>query len=699
MSRRFMVLVCAALVVVACNQKTETKSAGPLAPAPGGVRSADAPTETLVPSTATTATTSDAGIPIYDTPEEFTAACTRAVADVHARLAALEAYDGPRTIANVLAPANEMWRVMSNGWNEASLMQNVHPDPAYRKAAEDCDQEFVKLQMDINLSRRLYDRIVSVNVAGADEPTQYSQFKLVRDFKRAGVDRDGETRSKIRVLVEGINLDSQRFGRAIREDARGIEVDASELSGLPEDYIAAHPPQANGKILITTDSPDYVPFMTYADSDAQRKALRTAQRNRGYPDNAATLKSLLSERFQLAQLLGYPNYASYITEDKMVGTPEAAQAFLDDLAKVVAARVSADKAILLSRLRDTDHNASEVQSWQYPYLAEQERKARFSIDSKELRTYFRFGNVRQGIFALAQRMFGITIKDWDAPVWAPDVTAHEIWEDGKLIGRFYLDLHPREGKYKHAAHFPIRLGIDGKQLPLSALVCNFPGAGNPDSLMEHSDVVTFLHEFGHLLHSELAGQGQWINNSGVATEWDFVEAPSQLLEEWAYDYPTLKTFAINAGGKSIPEDLVKELDRARRFGEGIDTATQLYYAALSLDYYDRDPAALDLDKEMSAIEQKYSPFPALTGTHFYASFGHLDGYSAMYYTYQWSLAIAHDLHSRFETDGVDNPLVSLAYRRSILDPGGSKPADQLIRDFMGRPFTLDAYHDWLTRAD
>lgn len=641
----------------------------------------------------------DAGMPLYDAVEDYVAACNTTIADLRARLSALENYTGPRTIEKVLLPANEMWRQMSNSWNEAGLIQNVHPDPAFRKAAEECDQEFVKLQADINLSRPLYDRIADVDVSHADEATQYSQFKLARDFRRAGVDKDGTTRGKIRALVEEINLISQQFGRAIREDVRGIDIDSpAGMAGLPDDYIAAHPPGTNGLIRITTDTPDYVPFMTYAKSDAERKALRIAQRQRGYPPNNDNLKALLQKRFELAQLLGYPTYAAYITEDKMVATPERAQAFIDDISKIVSARVNADKASLLARLRSTDRDATEVQSWQYPYLAEIERKERYSIDSKELRTYFRFSNVRQGIFDLTERMFGIKIKDWDTPVWAPDVTAHEIWQDGKLIGHFYLDLHPREGKYKHAAHFPIWLGIAGQQLPLSALVCNFSGASNPDALMEHSDVVTFLHEFGHLLHSQFAGRGQWVNNSGVATEWDFVEAPSQLLEQWAYDYNTLKSFAVSAQGKTIPEEMVKQLDRARRFGEGIDTATQTYYAALSLAYYARAPSTLDLDPMMVEIETKYSPFPPVPDTHFYASFGHLDGYSAMYYTYQWSLAIAHDLYSRFE-EAHGDPQVSLAYRKAILDPGGAKPADQLIEDFLGRPFSLDAYRTWLTRAE
>jgi thimet oligopeptidase len=689
MARIVAALACIAVVLAGCGQKTQTPpQKTPIAP------SAPAGPGPLAPDTGGDA------MPLYDTAEQYAAACRAALADARTRLKALETSDGATTVDGALQPANDMWRLIANAWNEANLVENVHPDPAFRKAADDCDQEFAKLSAEINLSRPLYERIAAVDVAHEDAPTQYSLSKIVRDFKRAGVDRDEDTRTKIRAVVEELNTLSQNFSRTARDDVRSIAlVSADDLVGLPDDYIAAHPPGLDGKIRITTDYPDYFPFMTYAASDAERKALRIAQRSRGFPQNAETLKAILAKRYELARLLGYRDYASYITEDKMVQSPERAQAFVDQVAKMVKDQVAADKALLLKRLQASDPKATAVEAWQYPYLAEQERKERYAVDAKELRTYFLFAGVREGMFQLTENLFGIEIKDWNAAVWAPGVTAHEIWQDGKVIGRFYLDLFPREGKYKHAAHFPIHPGIEGKQLPLSVLVCNFPGASDPKALMEHGDVVTFLHEFGHLLHAQFAGHGKWANNSGISTEWDFVEAPSQLLEQWAYDYGTLKTFAINAAGQPIPEDLVKQLNRARKFGEGLDTATQTFYAALSLAYYDRDPASFELDPMMIELENAYSPFAYVPGTHFYASFTHLDGYSAMYYTYQWSLAIAHDLFTRFQKGGLDNRELSLAYRKAILDPGGSKPADQLVSDFLGRPFSLDAYRDWLGRPD
>jgi thimet oligopeptidase len=684
MLRTLIVLALSAAVIAGCGPKPQGPK--PLDGSPAGTQPLATPDAAAI------------GMPLTDTVEQYSAACNAALADARARLLALETFEGSRTIDGVLVPLNELSRVVSNTWNEAGIIEIAHPDAAFRDAAGACNRDYAKLGSEISLSRALFERVAAVDTSKADTATQFSQFKLVRDFKRAGVDKDEATRRRIAKLVAEINQAGQNFDRIIREDVREITLESeADLAGLPDDFIASHPPGADGTILITTDAADYSPFMAYADSDSARKALRIAQRSRGYPENTAYLKTLLAKRHELASLLGYSSFAAYITEDKMVQSPERVQRFIDEVAQIAAAPVATEKALLLERLRKTDPAATQVESWQFAYLAEQERRERFALDSRAVRAYLAFANVQQGIFDLAERLFGITIKEWDAAVWAPGVTAHEIWQDGKAIGRFYLDLHPRDGKAAQSAHYPIWAGVEGKQLPLSVLFDNLPGEGDPYALIEHAELARFLHEFGHLLHHQFAGHGVWVNNSGIATEWDFVEAPALLLEQFAYDYATLRTFAVNAQGKTIPEELVRQLNRARRFGEGIDTATQTHYAALSLAYHDRDPTHIDLDAELVEIENKYAPFPYLPGTHFNANFAHLNGYSATYYTYQWSLAIARDLFTRFAIESPANPAVSIAYRKAILDPGGSAPATELVEAFLGRPFTVGATSDWLAR--
>jgi thimet oligopeptidase len=289
------------------------------------------------------------------------------------------------------------------------------------------------------------------------------------------------------------------------------------------------------------------------------------------------------------------------------------------------------------------------------------------------------------------RLFGLSYEPVaDAVVWHDEVTAYDVLRDGGRIGRIYLDLHPREGKYKHAAQFTLADGLADRQLAEGVLVCNFSRG-----LMEHDHVVTLFHEFGHLLHHVLAGSGEWTRFAGVATEWDFVEAPSQMLEEWAWDADVLRTFATNASGEPIPADLVERMRAADDFGKGYQARTQMFYAAMSYWFHTDRPA--DLTAAMQELQARYSPFAYIDGTHMFASFGHLSGYSSAYYTYMWSLVIAKDLFSAFDPDDLFAPDVAGRYRDRVLAPGGTKDAADLVADFLGRPYTFDAYAAWLAR--
>ena len=234
-------------------------------------------------------------------------------------------------------------------------------------------------------------------------------------------------------------------------------------------------------------------------------------------------------------------------------------------------------------------------------------------------------------------------------------------------------------------------------MPEAALICNLPGGqpGDP-GLMTHDDVVTFFHEFGHLVHALVSGRHQWIGISGISTEQDFVEAPSQMLEEWTWDPATLATFARHyETNQPIPEALVKQMRRASEFGKALNVRQQMVYARLSLSIYDREPKAVDTTAMVKEIVSKYTPYPFVEGTHFQTSFGHLDGYSAVYYTYMWSLIIAKDLFSQFDRANLLAPTVARKYRDTILAPGGSKPAAALVRAFLGRPFAFEPWEKWL----
>jgi len=629
----------------------------------------------------------------------FRAMCDADMKAAQEALDRLVSVKGKRTVANTLDTYNELMMHALNVAYPAGLMESVHPDSAYRATAEKITQEIDKFLTDLSLNRDVYDAIAAVDPKGLDAETSYFREKTLRDFRRSGVDRDEATRKKVSELNEHLTLLSQQFGRNIRQDRRFITVDSpDDLKGLPEDFIKSHPAGDDGKIKITVENPDYVPVLRYAENGDVRKRLRFERQNRAYPVNIGVLDSLILVRHELATLLGYPSWAAYITEDKMIGTAENAAAFLDRVSKLVVAPARDEYQIYLQRKREDVPDAKAVEQHEASYYGQLIRKRDYDFDAQAARPYFPFAEVKKGVMDVMSTIFDVQFKKIeDAEVWHPSVEAYEVYEGKKLLGRFFLDLHPRDGKYQHAAQFGIHKGIRGKQIPEAALVCNFPGGKEGDpGLMEHRDVQTFFHEFGHLLHTIFGGDVRWAPVSGTSVERDFVEAPSQMLEEWTWDPTVLQTFAKHyETGEPIPVEMVENMRRADTFGRAIDVAYQLYFANLSLNIYNKDPKDVNTDAVVAKYERELVPFPGMKDTHMQASFGHLDGYSAVYYTYQWSLVIAKDLFSKFDHEHMLDPTIPTKYRKTVLAPAGSRPAADVVRTFLGRDFNYDAYESWV----
>ncbi len=626
----------------------------------------------------------------------FDKVCAADLQAARDRFEALETLKEPASVASVLVPLNELGIVMDRNMNRASVYQSVNPDPEVRDVAAKWEQEYSKLETEINLSRPLYDAVASIDVSNSDAPTRRWVNKLLDDFRRAGVDKDEATRGKIRQLKEELVKITQEFGKNIREDVREIKLDSpDEMAGLPGDFIKSHQPGADGKITITTDYPDYLPFISYAKSDSRRLELYRAFRRRGYPQNEKVMEQMLQKRYELAQLLGYKNYAQYVTENKMIRNPQAASDFIEKVSNAASRRAEHDYQELLQRLQKEVPGATEVGDWQKTYISDLVKREAYDFDAQSLRQYFAYDRVRDGLFDITGKLFNVSYKKVNIPVWDPSVEAYEIYADGELIGRFYLDMHPRKDKYKHAMMTQIVTGVKGVQLPEAALVCNFPGGDGTPGLMEHDQVETFFHEFGHLLHHIFAGRQPWIGISGISTEWDFVETPSNLLQEWAWDPAILKMFAKNENGETIPDELINKMIRARDFGLGLFARQQMFYAAVSLNFYNRSYQDFDPLEMVKKLQAKYTPFGYVDGTYMHLAFGHLDEYSAIYYTYMWSTVIAKDLFSRFREEGMLNTQVATAYRDKVLAPGGSEDAAVMVRNFLGRDYSFDAFEKWM----
>ncbi len=597
----------------------------------------------------------------------------------------------PRSTHEVLRLWNELEVALGGVGAIAETFTELHTDPEARTQGETSLQQVDQLLTEISLDAELYAVFQNAQPQEVDAESSRLLEDVLRDFRRSGVDKDDATRTRLAEISARMVLLGQEFARNIRNDVRSIRVTPDEVEGMPEDWIELHPP-VDGLVTVTTDYPDAIPFFTFAKDADARLSLRKAFLNRAWPENDAVLRELLELRREYASLVGYPDWAEYEAEVKMIGHGKKIEQFITSVVDTARESAQRDYHVLLQRAKLDDPDATSVSLADKDFYLELVRKEQFGVDSAEVRKYFQFDRVIDGLINLTEELFGIVFARGQAPVWDEDVRVYEVTlqDPGAApvpLGRAYLDLHPREGKFAHAAQFTLVDGIDGVQLPEGVLGCNFGR-----DLLDHDDVVTLFHEFGHLLHHLLAGRGRYARFSGVATEWDFVEAPSQMFEEWAWDPQVLASFAVNESGEPIPAALIEKMRAAKDFGKGFDALTQMFYSAMSYVFHVQEIP--DLTATMRELQEKYSLFAYIPGTHMMANFGHLAGYASGYYTYMWSLVIAKDMFSAFSGNLFDKE-VAARYRDRVLAPGGTRDAADLVESFLGRPYSLEAFTSWL----
>ena len=603
-----------------------------------------------------------------------------------------------RTLQNTLRPYDDAVRHLNSASYLAGLMQTVHPDAAFRDRATAMTDKVGAAQTALSLNRPVYLALQSLNTSSADKATRYYVRRLLLAFHLAGVDKDDAQREQLRKLNEQLISQQSSFDRNITDSRNTITATAAELAGVPADYLEHHKPGPNGLIEISTDYPDYFPVMKFAHNPAVRRRLSLAFSTRAYPKNRDVLRQMMESRYAIAQIIGYSSWADYNAADKMAVNSARIAEFIqqfDDAVRPVAKR---EFALLLAEKRKSDPAAAQIYDFESPYLAELVRRSSFDFNSQTVRPYLAYDRVKQGILDTAAQVFHLTFRREDsAHAWDPSVETWDAFEDGKMIGRFYLDMHPRKGKFKHAEMAPVLDGVRNVQLPEAALICNFaePTATDP-GLMEYGDVVTFFHEFGHLVHWLVSGRQQWAGISGISMEGDFGEAPSQMLEEWMRSPQVLAGFAKSyQTGEPIPAELVARMNRASAFNRGNDAMRQNSYSAVSFDIYKTKPQDVDLAAIWDEDARRYTFFKPIDGEQSYASFGHLGGYSSAYYTYMWDKVIAEDFFSQFNAANLMSGETSMRYRRQVLEPGGSMSANDLVKNFLGRPQNIEAFKRWV----
>jgi Zn-dependent oligopeptidase len=633
--------------------------------------------------------------------EALTAWVSARLAAHETELAALLAVEGARTPENSLRHFDAAIEQLNLAGSQAGILNSVAADKAVRDQAQMEAQRVAMAGSALSLNRAVYDALVAMKLDGASAATKHYVERTLLGYRLSGVDKDEATRERLHALHDKATQLSLEFSRNIQEGGKTIEAAPDELEGLPADYIARHPAQKaeNGveRVTLTTDPPDMMPVMTFAASAELRKKMFLAYNTRAYPANRQLLLDLLATRQEIASVLGFRSWADLATADQMMESAAHVRTFLDRLDEASREGARDEHAQVLAFARARQPELAEIDITSRGYWYEQFRRTKYDFDSQSVRPYFPYARVEAGVLETAAKLFKVEFRPSQAPAWHEAVSVYEVFEGAQLVGRFYLDMHPREGKNKWFSAAPVVTGVRGRVLPEAALICNFPTPEEGDpGLLQYSDVVTFFHEFGHLMHAILGGHTEWVGLSGFATEGDFIEVPSQMLEEFFRDEKLLQAFAKHyETGETLPSALIRSMKLAGAFGRADWVRTQLYYTTLSLNLHDQDPAGIDPDTLTRELYGKFQPWTWLEGSKMYASFGHLTGYSSNYYTYMFDKVIALDFFAQFDPKDLLGGNAGERYRRTVLEQGGSKPAKEMVRDFLGRDEEFAAFAKWL----
>ncbi len=610
--------------------------------------------------------------------------------------------DAPRSYAATLFPLEAAGTIISDAYGKGPFMARVHPDAAVRDEATRQEERLAKWGTDLMFRRDLYTAISEFAATGEAAALTGTKRRLldewVRDFRRAGHELDTADRDRLQGLKQRLVELQVQFNKTLDEWDDHIEVTADDLEGMPEGYAAGlRPGSREGTYLVSMEYPDYVPFMQQARRRDLREALQFKFWNRAAAENRPLLEEAIATREQMAVTLGYPTWADYAMEVKMAKTPAAVAAFYESIVPGLTAKAQGELETM-SKLFEADYPGETLASWDWAFYHNEQKKGDFGVDANEVAAYFPLDEVLAGMFAVTGDVFELEYNRVDdAKAWHPDVALYEIRDRGSDQPRayFYADLFPREGKFGHAAAFSIVYGeelADGTyRVPVAAIVANFtkPTADQP-SLLKHSEALTLWHEFGHILHFCLT-EVDLVRFSGFDTEWDFVEAPSQIMEHWMWQPQVLQRFARHHETREpIPTDLVERLIAARDLNVGLHTVRQVFLGQVDLMMHDGRP-----DKDLDRITREayaYTLLPFHQGTFFVASFGHLmGGYDAGYYGYLWSKVYGDDMFSVFEAEGITSPEVGARYRREVLAQGGSRDAIDHLRAFLGREPSSEAF--------
>ncbi len=583
----------------------------------------------------------------------------------------------------------------------------VNPNKELRDVARDTMQETQNFFIEnVESNKKLYEALKAYAHGNAkNEVLSAEQQRFIdetlKEFERAGLNLPDDQREKIIALKKEIVALELEFDKNIADDQSTIEVEKDDLAGMKDDFIASLKKTEAGKYIVGIDTATYLAVMTNCSVPQTRKKLWHASINRSYPANKKVLEDLIAKRYQLAQALGFATYAALELDDQMVKSPARAAQFIADLNKKAQVKAMQEfKAFMQDIPAGVELTKDgKLRPWDVFYLKNYYKLKKYNVDEAVVAEYFPMQETVDGLLHIYEEFLSLELKQLPASgLWDADVRLIEVIDKtiNKTVGFLFLDLFPRPNKFNHACEhtmLPVTYHKNGEPtVGVVIVIANFtkPLVDKP-SLLTLKEVNTFFHEFGHAMHA-LLGRTAVASFAGTRVKRDFVEMPSQMLEEWLWNPDILKMVSKHyQTGQPLPDDLIASILRSRTFDSGFHTVRQLYLAKLSLDCFNNGPQ-MDLD---ALIKKEFNEF--IYGIQFeptdhqYASFGHLTGYGARYYGYMWSSVFAHDLFSEIKKAGLLNSATGQRYIKNVIGKGGSKDPNDLLKDFLGREPNQEAF--------
>jgi len=576
------------------------------------------------------------------------------------------------------------------------FLQNVHPNPDVRAESEKCEQRWSAFQAALGMNALVYQGAKQSVALLKDPVDKRAAQRALEGFEDAGVGLPRDKQARAKAITEKLAALGQQFNHDIREPRVRVAFTDAELKGVPESLWKDQPRDADGKVSLPIDGPAYATVMQTADDAGARERLWRAKTNEGGPDNLKVLAQIEQLRLEQAKLFGLASYDDFVLRRRMVETSARATKFLDDV-RTAAADEDKRNVIELrqAKARHLGKTLAEttLQRWDTMYYAERIERERIGLDDEAFRPYFPPQESLRFVMRVAEKMFGIRYDKVDnAGVWSPDVQTWAVTDvaGNRKIATLFVDPYPRDGKYGHAATWNFRNAATSvPRQAQSALVVNFDRRG-----LTLRELESLMHEFGHTLRNNLSAT-RYASDAGENVAQDFAEAPSQMLEDWVYDKKVLKVFQeVCPACKPVPDELVDKARAARDFGKGMQVARQQLYAAYDLALHGSSaPDPMETWEKMEAA----TALGYVPGTTFPSGFAHIaGGYGAGYYGYLWSQAVAADVRTAFAADKLD-PKVGARLRATVLAEGAQKPPQQLVKDFLGRDGSPQAFFDWLKK--